>query len=166
MSAPRYLNVIAGKLKQVAASVTSTADAVVAMDATGKLDISTMPTGVGAETVSSVTSENLASGAFINLFLNGGVITARNADMTTNAKPAHGFVTSAVTSPANATVFFESNTNSAVTGLTIGSDYYLSTVGAITTTVPSTAGNIVQYIGRAQSTTAINFINGEAIELA
>ena len=145
----------------------STANAIVAADATGKIDISFMPTGVGAEVVVCVTSENLTAGDFVNLYLNGGVITARKADATTNAKPAHGFVTANVTSPANATVYMESNTNTAVTGLTIGSDYWLSTTpGGVTTTAPSAAGNIVQYIGRATLTTAIPFINGDTIEVA
>lgn len=166
MPADKYVAIIAGKLKEVFASVTSTANALVAMDAAGKLDISVMPTGIGAETVVCASSENLAAGAFVNLFLNGGVITARNADSTTNAKIAHGFVLLAVTSPANATVFMASNTNTSVTALTIGSDYFLGTVGGVTTTAPSTTGNIVQFIGRASLTTAIPFIGGNPIEIA
>lgn len=167
MAASRYINVVAGKLKQIVASVTGTADAIPAGDSTGKLDISWMPTGVGAEVLVCATSENLAAGDFVNIYLNAGVITARKADATNNTKPAHGFVLSAVTSPANATVYFESNTNTAVTGLTIGSDYYLgTTAGTITTTPPAAAGNIIQFIGRAQLTTAINFINSDTIEIA
>jgi hypothetical protein len=167
MAAQRFLNVVSGKLKQIVASATGTADAIPAGDSTGRLDISWMPVGVGAEVVVCASSENLTAGDFVNLYLNGGVITARKADATTNGKPAHGFVLAGVTSPANATVYFPSNTNTAVSGLTIGSDYYLSTTaGGITTTPPSSAGNIVQFIGRALLTTAIMFIDSDTVEIA
>lgn len=167
MAIPRYLNVVAGKQKQIAAIVTTAIDSIVSTDSTGKLDISLMPVGVAAETISLITSENLVSGDFVNIYNNSGTITARKADATTSAKPAHGFVLANVTSPASCTVYAVSNTNTALTGLTIGSDYYLSTTpGTITTTAPSTAGNIIQPMGRAHSTTAIVFSSAEYIELA
>ena len=167
MAAQKFLALVSGKIKEVFASATSAANAIIAADSSGKIDVSFLPTGVGAEVVVAPSSENLIAGDFVNLWLNGGVINVRKADATTNAKVAHGFVITGVTSPANATVFFESNTNTAVTGLTIGSDYYLgTTAGTITTTPPSSAGNVVQFIGRAQTATAINFINSEPIEVA
>jgi len=44
------------------------------------------------------------------------------------------------------------------TGLTAGSDYYISTTaGGITTTKPSTTGDIVRFIGTALSTTQLLF---------
>lgn len=166
MGANKYLSNVSGKIKEVFASVTSTANAIVAMDSTGRLDISVLPIGVGAETVVCVSSENLAAGAFVNLFLNGGVITARNADSTTNAKPAVGFVLTSVTSPASATVFALGQNNTAVTSLTIGSTYFLNTVGTLTTTPPGTTGNIVQEIGIATLTTAIDTYKSNTIEIA
>jgi len=166
VAAPKYLANIAGKFKEVIASVTSAANAIVGTDSSGRIDISMMPVGVAAETIVCVSSENLAAGAFVNLFLNGGVITARNADMTTNAKPAHGFVLNAVTSPANATVYQLGQVNTAVTGLTIGSNYFLSTVGTLQTAVPNTTGNIVQQIGIATLTTAIPTENFPTMEIA
>lgn len=166
MAANKYLSNVGGKIKELFASVTSTANALVAMDSTGRLDISVMPVGVGAETVVCISSENLAAGAFVNLFLNGGVITARNADSTTNAKQAVGFVLTAVTSPASATVFALGQNNTAVTSLTIGSTYYLGTVGAAVTTIASTTGNIVQELGIATLTTAIDTYKSNTIEIA
>jgi hypothetical protein len=167
MAAQKFLALVSGKIKEVFASATSTANAIIAADSSGKIDVSFLPTGVGAEVVVAPASENLVAGNFVNIFDNGGVANIRKADATTNAKQAHGFVISNVTAPANATVFFESNTNTAVSGLTVGSDYYLATTaGTITTTPPSSAGNVVQFIGRAQTATAINFINSEPIEVA
>jgi len=44
------------------------------------------------------------------------------------------------------------------TGLTAGSDYYMSTTaGGITTTAPSTTGDIVRFVGTALSTTLLFF---------
>lgn len=167
MATQRFINIVAGKLKQIVASVTGTADAIPAGDATGKLDISWMPVGVGQEVLVAPASENLTAGNFVNLYLNSAVINVRKADGTTNGKPCHGFVLANVTSPANATVYFISNTNTQCAGLTIGSDYFLdTTAGAITATPPSAAGNLVQYIGRAQSATAITMLNALTVEVA
>lgn len=167
MSAARYINIVAGKLKQIAASVTGTADAIPAGDATGKLDISWMPVGVGQEVLVAPASENLTAGDFVNLWLNSAAINVRKADATAAGKAIHGFVLANVTAPANATVYFESNTNAQRSGLTIGTDYFASTTpGSIQSTAPSAAGNVVQFIGIAQSATAITFINGPTIEVA
>lgn len=167
MPAAKYLGLVAGKIKEIIASVTSVPDAIPALDSSGRLDVSVMPVGVAAEVLVCATSENLTAGNFVNLYLNASVITARKADATTNGKPAHGFVLANSTSPANATVYFPSQVNTAQSGLTIGSDYFLgTTAGAIQTSPPSSAGNIVQFIGRAQSATAINFINSDTVEVA
>lgn len=167
MPAARYLNIVSGKLKQIVASVTGTADAIPSGDAAGKLDISWMPTGVGAEVLVCPANENLSAGNFVSLVNNAGAINVRKADASTVGKPAHGFVLANVTSPANATVYFLSNTNTACSGLTVGADYYLATTaGTITSTVPSTAGNVVQWIGTAQSATAITFQSSDIVELA
>lgn len=167
MAAQKFLQLVSGKLKEVFASATTVANAIAAMDSTGRLDIGMMPVGVGAEVTVCVTSENLVAGNFVNLYLNGGVITARKADATTNGKQANGFTLANVTSPASATIFRISNTNTALSGLTIGSDYYLSTTaGGVTTTPPSTAGNIVQYLGIASLTTEIVFSNVITVEVA
>ena len=171
MAANKYIALIGGKLKEVVATVISTgvteANKIVALDSSGKLDVSVLPTGVAAEVIVCATSENLTAGQFVNLYDNGGTITARKADATTNTKPAHGFVLASTTSPANATVYFESQQNSALTSLTVGVDYYLSTTpGGVTTTPPSSSGNIVQFLGRATSSTNLPFTPSQTIEIA
>ena len=167
MAAQKFLQNVSGKIKEVIAAVTSTANAIVAMDSTGRIDVSVLPVGVGAEVLTMVTSENLTAGDLVNIYSNAGVLTARKADATTNAKPAHGFVLASVTSPANATVYSPSQTNTAVTALTIGSEYFLSTTpGAVTTTPPNAAGNIVQRVGVADKTTEFVFVPYTTIEVA
>jgi hypothetical protein len=164
MAANKYLASITGRIKEVLGLVVSTgapdANKIVALDAAGKLDISLMPTGVGAEVTVAASFENLTAGDFVNLFLSAGVIKVQKADATNNAKPAHGFVLANVTAPADATVYRLSNLNTAVAGLTIGSDYFLATTpGSLTATPPSAAGNIVQPLGRAALATSIVLAN-------
>jgi len=164
MAANKYLSLTAGKIKEVIATVTSAgagdANKIVALDAAGKLDVSILPAGVAAEVTVVASFENLTAGEFVNIFLDSAVAKARKADATTNAKTAHGFVLANVTAPANATVYRISTTNTALTGLTIGSDYFLSTTpGGVTTTAPSATGNIVQPLGRATLTTSMVFTN-------
>lgn len=167
MAAQKFLANVAGKIKEVIASVTSTANAIVAMDATGRIDASVLPVGIGAEIVSAVASEALAAGDLVNLYNNAGVLTVRKADATTNAKPAHGFVLVSVSNAGTASIYLPGHLNTAVTGLTIGSDYYLSTTpGQITTTAPSATGNIVQPVGKADKTTELMFISLPTIEIA
>jgi hypothetical protein len=90
MAAQKFLQNVSGKIKEIFASVTSTPNAIVAMDATGRVDISVLPVGVGSETITAVASEAITAGAFVNYYSNAGVLNVRNADATTNAKPANG----------------------------------------------------------------------------
>jgi hypothetical protein len=171
MAANKYLAVVTGKVKEIFATIISTgvteANKIVALGADGLLDVSVMPVGIAAELTVCPCTEDLTAGDFVNLYLSGGVIKARKADATNNSKPAHGFVLANVVNGNNASVYRVSQTNTALAGLTIGSDYWLHTTpGAITTVPPGAAGNIVQYIGRAGSATAIVFSNETYVEIA
>ncbi len=169
--ANKYIALITGKLKEVEALVTSAgagdAGKIPALDAAGLLDASLMPVGVGATVIVADAFEALTAGNFVNLFNDGGALKVRKADATTNAKPAHGFVLENVSESASATVYMLGQINTAVSGLTIGSDYFLSTTpGGVTTTAPSSTGNIVQFIGRATQATALPLLNVNSIEVA
>lgn len=120
----------------------------------GKLDPSLLPTGVGADALTVIATEDLSAGDFVNIHT-GGV---RKADASTPGKEADGFVLDAVLSGQPATVYFEGR-NSALTGLTVGERYYLSAVtpGAVTAVAPAAPGTVVQYLGRASTTTSIAF---------
>lgn len=171
MAGDKYFFNNAGKQKEKAAVQSSAgvgdAGKIPALDTAGLLDISMMPVGVGAEVVVAASSENLVAGNFVNLHDNAGTINVRKADATTNAKPADGFVLANVTAPANATVYLISAKNTAVSGLTVAADYYLhTTAGGVTATAPSTAGNIIQRLGKAKSATELIFENQDYYELA
>lgn len=169
--ADKYFFNNAGTQKEKEATVVTTgapdAGKILALDSAGLLDVSVLPIGVGAEVVVAPSSENLTAGDFVNFYNNGGVINIRKADATTNGKPADGFVLANVTSPANATAYLISAKNTAVSGLTVGARYYLSTTpGLITATAPVTAGNIVQWLGKAKSATEFVFENTSYFELS
>lgn len=169
MAGNKYIKNASGTLTEEAALQASAgagdAGKIVALDATGRLDSSMMPVGIGADTASIVTSENLSAGDLVNIWNDGGTAKARKADATTSGKEAHGFVLSAVTSPAAATVYFE-GTNTAVTGLTPGNQFLATTAGTATATAPSAAGNVVQKVGVATSATTLNFEGQQPIVLA
>ena len=167
--ANKYLVPSGAGLGQVEFLVTSTgasdAGKGVATDATGRLDSSVMPVGIGADTSSIIASEALSAGNFVNIYNNACIANARKTDATTSGKEVHGFVLAAVASGASATVYFN-GTNTAVTGATPGNVFLATTAGSFTSTAPSGAGNVVQYIGCAVSATAINFVRGIPVTLA
>jgi hypothetical protein len=135
-----------------------------ALDASGRLDSSFMPVGIGADTAAITASEALAAGDLVNIWSSTGA-KVRKADATTAGKEAHGFVLSAVSSAATATVYFE-GTNTAVTGLTPGPQFLTTTAGTASVTAPTGSGNVVQRVGVATSATALNFEGGVPIVLA
>lgn len=134
----------------------------VALDGSGRIDTSAMPVGVGPDTNTITATEALAAGDYVNVH-SGGV---RKADAS-NGRPAHGVVLAGVANGAPATVYFE-GTNTQLSGLTLGADQYLSatTPGARTATAPSTAGQLVQPLGVAVSTTAAQIEIRQPITLA
>lgn len=168
MAANKYVALIGGKLKEVFASVTGTANAIPAGDATGRLDISWMPIGVGAEVVVLPSSEALSAGDMINIWDDAGTIKIRKADASAVATIAHGFVTAGYLSGATVTAYLLGVSNSSVSGLTPGARYFLSeTAGAVTVTPPTTAGAIVQELGVAtDAANLLTFNNINSIEVA
>lgn len=132
---------------------------VIALNGSGVLDSTLFPAGFGEASQVFPTSDNLAVAALVNIYALAAVPTARNANATDATKPAQGFVIAATTSPANATVYFPGQIVTGVSGLTVGAPVFLSagTSGAVTSTAPSTAGNLVQQVGSALSATSFVF---------
>lgn len=159
MAVPRYLNLVAGILKQIVAVETGPASApteqIVSTDSSGLISPTLLPGGLGGVTI--IASEALAAGDFVNVFNAAGTANARKADGSVAGKNANGYVLASVLITANATVYTQ-GVNTAVTGATPG-EIYLSdaTPGGFTSTPPSTAAHIVQRIGTAVSATAIAF---------
>ena len=168
MAGNKYIANSSGTLTEVVSNQSSAgagdAGKIVALDASGRIDNSMMPVGIGADTASITASENLAAGDLVNVWNSTGA-KARKADATTAGKEAHGFVLAAVTSGNPATVYFE-GTNTGVTGLTPGVQYLSTTAGLATATAPSGSGNVVQRVGFATDAAALNFQSGVPVTLA
>lgn len=129
-----------------------------AVDSTGKFDTTFMPVGIVAPTAAIVASEALAAGDLVNVWSNAGTANVRKADASTTGKQAEGFVLAAVLISATATVFFPGDENTQVTGLTPGRQFLSDTTpGKCSTTVPTTAGHLVQPVGTASSATNLIF---------
>ena len=172
LTAPqRFVNWVGGVLAQVVPTLVGGAAAafqIPALGPTGQLDPSMMPTGVGADIQFMPATESLGAGAWINIWTNGGVTSARNADgSAANAgKPVNGFVLAAVAQGAQAAVYMD-GLNTAVTGQSQG-PVYLSDVnpGQGAAASPTIAGHTAQLIGDAVSATAVHFRRGLPIILA
>ena len=167
--ASKYLELTTSGTSEKEATVTSAGAAddgkIIALNSSGKLDETMLPTGIGADTAIAVAYENLAAGDLVNLFNDGGTIKARKADASGGfAKQADGFVKSSYSTGASATVYND-GTISGLTGLTIGARYYLSgsSAGTATATIPTTSAYISQYVGKAKSATELIFEQGEPI---
>ena len=66
-----YLDAVAGVVTQIAANTTSAgagdSDKLVALNGSGQVDITMMPTGIGPDTATLVAKEAVAAGAFVNV---------------------------------------------------------------------------------------------------
>jgi hypothetical protein len=169
MAGDKFLYNNAGTLTEKVSNQTSAgagdAGKIPALDATGRLDNSMMPVGIGADTAVITASEALAAGDLVNIWNSTGA-KVRKADASVAGKEAHGFVLAAVLSAAAATVYFE-GTDTQVTGQTPGPVFLsASTPGLATATAPSGTGQVVQRVGFATSATAINFQSQPPVVLA
>lgn len=158
-----FLVRVAGRTKQFFAIAVSAgaADAgkIPALDTAGRLSSSMMPAGIGANTNQATATEALDAGSFVEMYANAGTFSVRLAD-NSNGRPANGMVLTAVASDGPATVYPIDGVNSALSGLTVGADYWLGTAGTVISTPldetnPSNANKISQYLGRAKSATEL-----------
>lgn len=169
MAGEKFIKNNAGTLTEQKALQTSVgaADAgkIPALDATGRIDASMLPVGIGADTVIIQASETLDAGSFVNVWNDGGDARARLADASTAGKEAHGFVLAQAVSGTAATVYFEGS-NTQVTGATPGVVFLHTDAGGFTSTAPTSTGSVVQRLGVATSATSINFEYTQPIVLA
>ncbi len=168
--ADKPLQLIDGMPTEVEATIISAGAAnsgdVVALDAAGKLDQSTMPAGIGADVNVVNASEALSAGNLVNIWDDAGTPKARKADASSD-KPADGFVLAAVGSGNPASVYSEGS-NSQQSGMTGGVEQFLSetTPGGVTDVAPTGSGELVQRVGKAISATVLNFQKGDPFKRA
>lgn len=171
MAAKSFLRLVAGKIKAIQAVVTSAGAGndgdIVALDGTGKFDVSVLPVGVGPDTKILPVNElaGLGVGDYVNVHDDGGTESVRLAD-NTNGRAAHGFVKAAFADGASATIYFEGS-NTDLAGLATGR-VYLGVAGGIIQAplVPVTdAGKIHQLLGVSLSATEVNTDIDDCIQL-
>lgn len=99
-----------------------------------------------AKNVSGVT---LGFGKIVNLFLSGSDLAARLADATTANFPAHGIVNTPLGLPNGewGEIVVFNGYVLGITGTTVGTYYYLSTAGNVSSVRPSVSGSIIQACG-------------------
>jgi hypothetical protein len=123
-------------------------------------------TGGGTNTALIAASEDLTAGNIINLHTVSGAVKMQKANATNASKPAHGFVLSAVASGTSGIFYGPGQIDTSLSGLTPGAVYWLDTSGgAVTSTPPSTSGNLVQEIGVALSASALLFFPKSSVQL-
>lgn len=172
MAGDKYIYNNAGRLTEKAAVQTGgagNANKIPALNAaTGLLDISMMPVGIGPDVFVTICSEVLASGDFVNLWLDGAATKARKADGTTAGKEADGFVLAVSANIGDPCTVYFNGINNALAGMTLGAKQYLAKTvpGGIVETPLSAAGNVVQLLGKAISATEMYFSFSEGYVLA
>lgn len=161
----RYLSLIDGLITEVEASSISSgeidAGKIVALDESGRLDQTMMPVGIGADTLTAPASEDLSGGDFVYIKEDG---TVAKASALSNS--AVGFILAGAFVGETVLVYFEGR-NTSLSGLVIGSRYYLSETSGTATNVPvSGAGKKHQYLGNAITQNTLNFEAADYVVLA
>ncbi|NLV96894.1 MAG: hypothetical protein GX043_06120 [Desulfovibrionales bacterium] len=152
--ANKYLARVAGRTQQVEAVTTGgpgSAGKLLAYGEDGRIHITALPPGIGVDANIFVASEALSAGDFVNIHDDSGTAKCRKAD-NSNGREADGFVTEAVSSSGEATVYPLDGTNNEMTGLSPGKKYWLGVSGAVISEPlnPTTNPNkICQYLGKA-----------------
>lgn len=156
--ADKYLSINANGVKQeIEATVTSAgagnAGDIPALDGSGKLDVSLLPTSAS---FSLPSFENITAGQQIHIFDDSGTVKIRRANAASGLK-SHGFALQTVTAPAACGVQLDDGVNSYLSGLTVGVEYFLSgtTPGEVTATPVTASGQLLQRVGVAKSATEL-----------
>lgn len=128
----------------------------------GFVDDSLFPPGIGQDIITRPATEAIAAGAPVNLYDDAGTPSMRNADASSPAKQANGFVKSAIASGASGKVYAGGFVGG-LDGLSSGSRYYLAASAGQFTAVPldpddpANAGRIHQFVGTAVSEDTLLF---------
>lgn len=122
----------------------------ISIDANGVISVI-----VGSPTAQLVADEALPARSLVYIKPNGRLALA---DAVGEGKEPVGYVNAIVASGGAGTVSFSGSIINGFSGLTPGAPYFLSlTPGGITSTAPSTVGNLLMQVGIAIGTTSLLF---------
>lgn len=120
---------------------------IAALDSTGKFDISVIP-GVAIEQIEA--SESISAGDALNIWDDAGTRKVRLADATIG-RPAHTFARTG--GAAGAMITVDDDGPVSVSGVVLGSRYWLGAAGTITTNPDeTTSGAVIQSVGYGRDT--------------
>jgi hypothetical protein len=114
-----------------------------------------------SETKNIIAAESLVAGNFVNIYKDGSILKIRKSN-SVSGYSADGFILSNALLGESIKVHFLGKINNALSGLTSGTVYYLSTSGNVTATAP-TDGSTIQRVGGALSATELLFQPGDPI---
>lgn len=123
--------------------------------ADGRLPASMLPAGVAAEVKTGNAFETIAANALVYFKSDG---TVANASNVSGGHAAEGWAANGGTAGQPITVNFEA-TITGLSSLTPEGMCFLGVAGAITQTVPTGAGVLLQHVGPALSATELQFTN-------
>lgn len=116
-------------------------------------------------TATILASASIAAGDLVNVYNNSGTANVRPADNTSSSTFANGVALSAISSAASGVITFGAVTVTGLSGLTPGT-LFLSTSGGVTSTAPSSAGDVIQNCGLAITATTAVFNPGQNYNIA
>ncbi|OQW92821.1 MAG: hypothetical protein BWK78_00395 [Thiotrichaceae bacterium IS1] len=169
-----FLDTINGYLKQLVpittSSGTSDGNKIAQTDASGRFDVTLMPTSVTPQVKIVQAAEALTAGNYVNIYYDNTAsdVRCRKADASVTGKYAHGFTKANVSSGADATIYLE-GINDQVSGFdAVAGTAWLSatTPGGVVTTPPAGSGQVVQIVGTVLSPTEIDTEMQQPILLA
>lgn len=104
----------------------------------------------------------IAASQLVNLNVVSGTLEVRLADNTAEGKECYGYATvGGATGDPITVLSAPGSVITGLSGLSTGVRYYLGGTGAVTSTVPTTTGNVIQYIGIALTTSTLLFLNDQ-----
>ena len=133
----------------------------ITVDAYGRITAATNGsggTGSSNITLSAIADTNISAGSFVYVSSSSSGSSHMLLADSSTSHPAQGYVLSGV-SIGNTGTMYLNGINTAVTGLTGGTQYFLSTAGTVSATPPSdnSTGVVVQILGIAALPTALPF---------
>jgi hypothetical protein len=128
-------------------------------------DPSFQPAPTGAPTASILAAGNISAGALVNVYNNSGTANVVQADNTSSATPANGVALNAITNGTSGTITFGPVLVTGLSGLTPG-QLFLGTAGGVTSTAPSSSGDVVQPVGLAITSSEAVFNPGQNYNIA
>lgn len=111
-------------------------------------------------TIQLTASAAISAGNLVNIYDNAGTANVRPADNTSSSTYANGFAPASISMSASGTVVPFAGPISGLSGLTPGTQYFLGTSGGLTTSAPSSSGDLIQSVGVSITASTFQFFAG------